>query len=200
MTINPTASSNKQAEQTEMLTDAIKAAMNKTGEQSAQFADATRNGMSQMADLRDTATDNAKEIIQKNVETASQQAREAADRFTQALGFTGQDSERRARQSKQNIEAVTRCGMVLTQALQDASRGWFELGQKQWRRNLDGVTRLTRATSVQEFAVIQSELAREGLQHMVQDSKAIAEGSLRAVEEASKAFSGVVQPSATLTR
>ncbi|PIK73828.1 phasin [Methylobacterium frigidaeris] len=156
--------------------------------------------MSQMADLRDTATDNAKEIIQKNVETASQQAREAADRFTQALGFTGQDSERRARQSKQNIEAVTRCGMVLTQALQDASRGWFELGQKQWRRNLDGVTRLTRATSVQEFAVIQSELAREGLQHMVQDSKAIAEGSLRAVEEASKAFSGVVQPSATLTR
>ena len=105
-----------------------------------------------------------------------------------------------ARQSQQNFEAVTRCGTVLTQAVQDASRDWFELGQKQWQRNLDGLNKLTRATSLQEFTAIQSELIREGLQHMVQDSKAIAEGSVRAVEEASKAFSGVAQQSSTLTR
>ena len=36
---------------------------------------------------------------------------------------------------------------------------------------------------------------REGLQHMVQDSKAITETSARAVEEASKSLSSVAQAS-----
>ena len=163
MGINQSATSNKHAEQTDKLTDAVKASMNKTSEQGAQFTEAARDGMSKMADLGAKASDDAKQIVQKNVDTASQQAREAADRFTRVLGFTGQDSERLARQSQQNIEAVTRCGTVLTQAVQDASRNWFELGQKQWQRNIDGLTRLTRASSVQQFTAIQSELVREGL-------------------------------------
>ena len=37
----------------------------------------------------------------------------------------------------------------------------------------------------------------EGLQHMVQDSRTIAETSLRAIDEAGKTFSGVAQPGAT---
>jgi hypothetical protein len=138
--------------------------------------------------------------VQKSVETASQQAREAADRFTKTLGFSGEDSERLARQSKQNMEAVTRCGTVLTQAFQDASRSWFGLAQKQWQRNLEGFAKLTHAKSVQEFTAVQSDLVREGLQHMVQDSKAITETSTRAVEEASKTFSSVAQQSPTLVR
>jgi recombinational DNA repair protein (RecF pathway) len=80
---------------------------------------------------------------------------------------------------------------VLSQALQDASRSLFELGQKQFQRNLDGLTKLTQAKTVQEFATIQSDLMRESLQHMVQDSKAITETSARAVNEASQTFSSV---------
>ncbi|UHC19884.1 hypothetical protein LRS73_33350 (plasmid) [Methylobacterium currus] len=98
MGINQSAASNKQAEQTEKLTDAVKASMSRTSEQGSQFTEATRNGMSKMADLGAKASDDAKQIVQKNVDTASQQAREASDRFTRVLGFTGQDSERLARQ------------------------------------------------------------------------------------------------------
>jgi hypothetical protein len=153
-----------------------------------------------MTDLREQATESTKHVVQKSVETAAQQAREAADRFTRTLGFSGEHSERLARQSKQNIEAVTRCGTVLTQAFQDASRSWFGLAQSQWQRNLDGVNKLTRAKSVQEFAAIQSELARESLQHIVQDSRAITETSTRAVEEASKTFSSVGPQSPAVIR
>ncbi|UHC17911.1 phasin family protein [Methylobacterium currus] len=199
MAAHPNATTNKQPEQADKFADSVKASINETSEQGTQFADVARSGMSQMADLNEKAAENAKHIMQKNVDTASQQAREAADRFTRSLGFTGKDSERLARQSKQNIEAITRCGTVLTQAYQDASRNWFDLGQKQWQRNLNGLNKLMRATSVQEFTAIQSELIREGLQHMVQDSKVIAEGSVRAVEEASKAFSNTTQ-SPTLVR
>jgi hypothetical protein len=144
-----------------------------------------------MVGLHEKAAETTKQVMQNSIETASQHTREAADRFSKTLGFTGQDSERLAQQSKQNIEAVTRCGTVLSQALQDASRSLFELGQKQFQRNLDGLTKLTQAKTVQEFATIQSDLMRESLQHMVQDSKAITETSARAVNEASQTFSSV---------
>src|SRR3954451_10676222 len=181
----------KQHEQTDKAADAAKTNLNKATEQSTQFVEAAREGVNKMVDLREQATENTKQLVQKSVETASQQAREAADRFTKTLGFSGENSERLARQSKQNMEAVARCGTVLTQAFQDTSRNWFGLAQKQWQRNLDGLNKLTRAKSVQEFTAIQSDLVREGLQHVVQDSKAITETSARAVEEASKTFSSV---------
>jgi hypothetical protein len=200
MAFNQNNNQGKQHEQADKVADATKANINKTTEQSAQFVDAAREGVNKMVDLREQATENTKQLVQKSVETASQQAREAADRFTKTLGFSGEDSERLARQSKQNMEAVTRCGTVLTQAFQDASRSWFGLAQKQWQRNLEGFTKLTHAKSVQEFTAIQSDLVREGLQHMVQDSKAITETSTRAVEEASKTFSAVAQQSPTLVR
>ncbi|AWN42700.1 phasin family protein [Methylobacterium durans] len=193
MAFNQNSNQNKQSEQSDKAADTAKATLDRTAEQGKQFADATRDGVNKMVDLSERASENTKQIVQRSVETASQQAREAGARFTKTLGFTGEDSERLARQSKQNIEAVARCGTVLTQAFQDASRSWFGLAQSQVQRNLDGLNKLTRAKSVQEFAAIQSELARESLQHIVQDSRAITETSTRAVEEASKAFASVAQ-------
>jgi len=198
--VNQTTAQSTQRDQENKISDAAKDNINKTAEQGAQFVDLTRDGVNRMAEMRDQAAENTKRIVQRGLETASHQAREAAERFTKTLGFTGEDSERLAHQSKQNLEAVTRCGTVLTQAFQDASRHWFELSQRQWQRNLEGLNKLTRAKSVQEFAALQSELARDGLQHMVQDSRTIAETSLRAVEEASKTFSSVAQQSPTLVR
>src|ERR1700712_6041522 len=200
MNLNQNNTQGKQYEQADKVADATKDNINKTTEQGKQFVDAARDGVNKMVDLREQATENTKQVMQKGVETASQQAREAADRFTKTLGFSGEDSERLALQSKQNMEAVTRCGTVLTQAFQDASRSWFGLAQKQFQRNLEGLNKLTHAKSVQEFTAIQSDLVRESLQHMVQDSKEITETSTRAVEEASKTFSSVGPQSPTLIR
>ncbi|CAX26017.1 protein of unknown function [Methylorubrum extorquens DM4] len=185
----------KQNGQDARIAEAAKAnfdnAADETNEQRKQFSDAAREGANKIVDLHERATATTKQVMQNSIETASQHTREAADRFSKTLGFSGQDGERLAQQSKQNIEAVTRCGTVLSQALQDASRSLFELGQKQFQRNLDGLTKLTQAKTVQEFATIQSDLMRESLQHMVQDSKAITETSARAVNEASQTFSSV---------
>jgi len=174
MAVNTNIDQGKNTDQSDKLTDTAKTNLNRTAEQGARFVDAAQDGLNKIADLRDQTAENTKQVVQRSVETISQQAREATDRLTRTLGFTGEDSERLARQSKQNLEAVTRCGTVLTQAYRDASRHWFELGHRQWQRNLDGLNKLTRAKSVQEFTAIQSELAREGLQHMVQDSRTIA--------------------------
>src|SRR3954469_25373069 len=200
MAFNQNNNQSKQHEQADKAADATRANINKTTEQSTQFVDAARDGVNKMVDLREQGTENTKQLVQKSVETASHQAREAADRFTRTLGYSGEHSERLARQSKQNMEAVTRCGTVLTQAFQDASRSWFGLAQKQFQRNLEGMNKLTHAKSVQEFTAIQSDLVREGLQHVVQDSKAITETSARAVDEASKTFSSVAPQSPAVVR
>ena len=177
--------------------EAAKANFDKAGDQTAehgkQFADAAREGANKMADFSQKAAESTKQAMQNGIEIASQEVREAADRFSKTLGFSGQDSEHLAEQSKRNIEAITRCSTVLSQGFQDASRSLFDLGQKQFQRNLEGLNKLTRAKSVQEFAAIQSDLVRDGLQHIVQDSRAITDTSARAVEEAGKTFSSVAQ-------
>jgi len=182
-------------------------ALNQNGnDQSARVADAVkahqtaaaaREGISKVAEFRDQATEHSQQTLRTGIETASHQVRETADRFTRTLGFTGADAERLANQSKQNMEALTRCGSVFSQALQDVSRSWFELGQKQWQRNLEGLNKLTSAKSVHEFTAMHGELVREGVQHMVQDSRPIAERSLRVVDEATKTFSNIAPQSAS---
>ena len=193
MAFNQNNTQGKQTEQGAKIADAAKASLNRGAEQAARANNTARDGLHTVAELHTQAAETGKKMLQDGVETASKHAREATDRITRTLGFSGQDSERLARQSKQNMEAVTRCGTVLTQAFQDASRNWFELAQKQWQRNLDGMNKLASSKSVQEFTSIQSELVREGLQQMVQDSRGIAETSLRAIEDASKTFTGLAQ-------
>lgn len=165
----------------------------KTTDQSAKAAYEAREGVSKIVDLNERAAQSTQQLMQEGLETASNQARDVGDQLSRAFGYTGEDSERLAQQSKQNMEAVAHCGTVFTQAFQDASRIWLDLGQKQWQRNLDGLNKLARTKSVQEFSAIQSELVREGLQSMIQDGKAITETSARAVEEASKTFSSITQ-------
>ena len=132
----------------EKILDAAVHNTDRTAEQGSRLIDVAGDNVSKMVDLRDQAAENTKRIVQKGLETASQQARDVTDRFTRTLGFSGEDSERLARQSKQNLETVTRCGTVLTQAFQESSRHWFDLSRKQWQRNLDGLNKLTHAKSV----------------------------------------------------
>jgi hypothetical protein len=100
-----------------------------------------------------------------------------------------QDSEWAAQEQPNGRRAVS------TQALQDTSRSWFALSQRQWQRNLEGFNRLTCSQSVQEFTSIQSELARDGVQLMIDNSRLAIETSMRAVDEVGRAFSPLPQGS-----
>src|SRR3954454_25136006 len=152
-----------------------------------EFAQA---GVDKLADFRQQAKEDAWKSMRGSVEAASQEVQNASDRFARTLGYSGEEGERLARQSGQNVDAITKFGTVLTQAYQDTSRDWYGLAQRQLQRNLEGLSKLAHCRSVQEFAATQSGLVRESLQHVVEDSRSIAEGSLKAVNDASKALAG----------
>lgn len=122
-------------------------------------------------------------MMQMGVETVSQTTREFTERLSRTMGMGSEDGERFAEQARQNSDAVSRCGTVMTHALQDAWRSSVELGQKRWQRQLEGLKRLAGARSMQEFSMLQSEMMREGVQSLVADTRTVAEKSLRAFEE-----------------
>jgi hypothetical protein len=169
-------------------------------EQARKNGDAARAGVERLADFRQRATDDAWKSMESSVNAASQQFQNASDQFTRALGYSGEDGERLARQSGQNVEAITKFGTVLTQAYQDTSREWYGLAQKQLQRNLEGLSKLAHCRSVQDFAATQSGLVRESLRYMVEDAGSIVEISLRAVDEARRAVAGTAQESAAQGR
>src|SRR5215212_1686380 len=169
-------------------------------EQAHKNGDAARAGDEKLANFRQRATDDAWMSMESSVEAASQEVQNASDQFARALGFSGEEGERLARQSGQNVEAITKFGTVLTQACQDTSREWYGLAQKQAQRNLEGLSQLAHCRSVQDFAAVQSSLVRESLQSMVEDSRSIAEISLKAVNDASKALSRAAHESAAQGR
>src|SRR3954467_3005568 len=169
-------------------------------EQAHKNGDDARAGIEKLADFRQRATDGAWKSMESGMDTASQEFQDASNQFARTLGFSGEEGERLARQSGQNVEAITKFGTVLTQACQDTSREWYGLAQKQLQRNLEGLSHLAHCRSVQDFAAVQSGLVRESLQSMVEDSRSIAELSLKAVNDASKPLSRAAHESAAQGR
>ena len=165
----------------------------KRDEQAHKNGDAARAGVEKLAGFRQRATGEAWKSMESSLEGASQGFQNASDQVARTLGFSGAEGERLARQTGQNVEAITKFGTVLTQAYQDTSREWYGLAQKQLQRNLEGLSQLAHCRSVQDFAATQSSLVRESLQSMVEDSRLIAEISLKAVNDASKAVAGTAQ-------
>ncbi|GJE55499.1 MULTISPECIES: phasin family protein [Methylobacterium] len=156
----------------------------------------TENQTKNTADRAAAQTQDAVRTAQDNVQNVSRQVFEATERLTRGFNLSKEDAERFASQSRQNLDAVTRCGTVLSQGFQEASRHWIEFSQKQFQRNLAAVNRLAQAKTLQEFAAIQSDVVREGLESFVTDSKGIAETSLKHAEEAGKIFSGAAKQTA----
>src|SRR4051795_2475007 len=175
-------------------------AREQTNGQAHKNADAARAGVEKLADFRQRATEDGWKSMQSSVDAASQGFQNASNQFTRTLGFSGEEGEQLARQSGQNVAAITKFGTVLTQAYQDTSREWYGLSQKQLERNLEGLSKLAHCRSVQDFAAVQSGLIRESLQYLVEDTGSIVEISLKAVNEARKAVAGTAQDNAAQGR
>jgi phasin family protein len=118
--------------------------------------------------------------------TAGQSFQRATDQITRAIGFGGPQFEEMARQSSQNVEAMTQANTVLVRGAQDISREWLELAQSRLQRNLDGFNALSRSRSLQEFAAAHTDLVRDNMQQVIDTSRRVADVSVRVASEAAR--------------
>jgi phasin family protein len=93
-----------------------------------------------------------------------------------------------ARRSSQNLQAVSQASTILLKGVQDISREWFGLAQERLTKNMDGLSRLAGCRSVQDFVTVQSDLARDNLQQMIDTNKRVAELSVRVADEAGRSI------------
>jgi phasin family protein len=68
----------------------------------------------------------------------------------------------------------------------------FALAQERLTKNVEGISRLARCRSPQDFIAMQSELARDAMQQAVETSRRIGQVSMRVADEAS----GIIQTAA----
>src|SRR5436305_580838 len=81
----------------------------KRDEQARKNGEAARAGVDRLADFRQRATEDAWKSMESSVDAASQGVQNASDQFARTLGYSGEEGERLARQSGQNVDAITKC-------------------------------------------------------------------------------------------
>ena len=128
----------------------------------------------------------ARNVVESGLNTATQTFQRVTDQFTKVLGFSGPQAEEVARRSSENILAVTQASTVLARGAQEVSQEVFGLVQDRLTKNIEAVNRIVGTRSVQDFVAVQSELARDGLQQVIDTNRRIAEVSLRIADEAGR--------------
>ena len=140
------------------------------------------------ADIANRGTETARNAVEAGLNTATQTFQRVSDQFTKVLGFSGPQAEELARRSSENVQAVTQASSILARGAQEVSQEVFGLIQNRLQKNLDAVNRLAGTRSVQDFVAVQSDLARDTLQQVIDTHKRIAEASVRIADEAARAI------------
>jgi phasin family protein len=140
------------------------------------------------ADLARRSTETARDTVQTGLNTATQTFQRMTDQFNQVLGFNGPQAEELARRSSQNLQAVSQASTVLARGAQEVSQEVFGVVQDRLQKNIDAVSRIAGTRSVQDFVAVQSDLARDTLQQVIDTNRRIAELSVRVADEAARAI------------
>src|SRR3954470_16485449 len=179
------ATRNDNNEQNKAADEAARTARTVTDEAARVGEQTARAG----ADIANHSTETARNVVEAVLNTATQNFQRMTDQFNQVLGFNGPQAEELVRRSSQNLQAVSQANTVLARGFQDASHEWISLAQERVTKNIDGLNRLARCRSVQDFVAVQSDLVRDNLWRIIDTNKRIAQLSLRVAEEAA----GIVQ-------
>ena len=159
-------------------------------DQNEASVEAARDGVRQVADVTRQAAEATQETIRTAMETATRAFQSSADQFTRSFGLSGEQGQDLARQSRQNVEAITECSAILVRGFQEISREWMSLAQHRLQKNLEGVQALASCQTVQDVVVAQTELVRDNFQQIVENSRQIAETSVKVADEAAQTLTG----------
>lgn len=156
-----------------------------------------------MADTVRAATEGAQavartmqEAVEQSFEAVSDLARLSTGQVIGAFGRTDGDTQGVTEQTSQNFRVVAQSSAALARGIQDVTRECFELSQKRWQTNLDGLNQLVRCRSLADLMALQSALIRDNLEQTLNNSRRIAELTAQVADEATRTVTVEVQKTA----
>lgn len=185
--------SQKFAEATESAQKATQTATRKASEQTARVAEAAAKAGDRAAwagaEILQRHTESVQQALQSGAGIVARIAERSAGQFGRAMGISGDEAEKAARKSSDNIDVIMHSGTVLAEVGQRLTGEWMDFARDRIERNIERMEQFMRCRTPQDFAALQSELLREDLQKFLDYSRRIAEQSVRAADEATKRFS-----------
>jgi hemerythrin-like domain-containing protein len=138
-----------------------------------------------------TAVRTLQETVQTSFEAVSKIARRSTDQSVQL--FSRADAQDLAGQASENLRAIAASSTALVRGVQDMSREAVELSQKRLQTNLDGFNQMTRCRSLADLVAAQTFLFRENLEQTLNNSRRLAELTIRVTDEATRTVTAQVE-------
>lgn len=172
--------------------------------ESGDVAETTRRATEQTArslsDASERTTRAGAEAFQRNTErlntswrsgseTANRIAERSMEQWTRLFGLSGETARQTAAQSSSNIQAMLESTTIMADGLQEISGEWLRFAQQRLEQNMEHLDALLGCRSPHEYLALQTRIARDNFEAMLQAARRAAERSSRSADEAARKMS-----------
>ncbi len=140
-------------------------------------ADAARN-------TAHTAAGMGQESVEHGAEAARKMSEQSSREFGRLVGFTTDASKDAARQLNQNLDVMLQVGSVIAQGYQSILSEWSSFAQNAAKRQTDALNDLMQSRNSRDLMSIQSDLLKDGIQHLLSHSAKVSELSAQYAHQA----------------
>jgi hypothetical protein len=148
--------------------------------------EAIRSGGEAIRQTPERASGTASRIASDAAGASQQVTQQSAEQFGQMFTRQIEASQEVARHAEQNLDVLMQAGGVLAGGFQSIMQEWTDYTQKAVRRNIDGVSSIMRARTVQDLASAQSDLLTSELHLLLDSSIRISEATARLAGDAAQ--------------
>lgn len=172
--------------------------------ESGDVAETTRRATEQTArslsDASERTTRAGAEAFQRNTErlntswrrgseTANRIAERSMEQLTRLFGLSGETARQTVQQSSSNMQAMLESTTIVADGLQELSGEWLRFAQERLEQNMEHFDALLGCRSPHEYLALQTRIARDNFEAMLQSARRAAERSGRSADEAVRKMS-----------
>ena len=122
-------------------------------------------------------------------ETANRLAERSMEQLTRLFGLSGEKARQTVQQSSSNIQAMLESTTIIADGLQELSGEWLRFAQERVQQNMDHLDQLVGCRSPHEYLALQTRIARENFEALLQSARRASERSSQSADEAVRKMS-----------
>jgi phasin family protein len=122
-------------------------------------------------------------------ETANRIAERSMEQLTKLFGLSGETARQTVQQSSSNIQAMLESTTIIADGLQELSGEWLRFAQERVQQNMGHLDQLLGCRSPHEYLALQTRIARENFEALLQSARRASEHSSQSADEAVRKMS-----------